>query len=412
MPASAELFTLHTPAEAWAKLVAHWRPPVTRGEDIETEAALGRVLARAIAAREDLPAFRRSTVDGYAVQAIETHGASASAPALLRVSGEAPMGQPVTLRVAPGSCVQVHTGSMLPADVDAVVMIEHTQRADATQIEVMRPVAAGENILQIGEDIRIGSEAYAAGAVLRPHDIGALMGLGVTRVLVAEKPRVGIVSSGDEVVPPNVAPGPGQVRDVNSYALAALVQAHGGAPRRYGIVPDDRDQLTATLKRAQAECDIVVISAGSSVSARDLSMDVIASLGAPGVLVHGVAVKPGKPTIIAVCDGVLIFGLPGNPASALAVAELLVVPALWRALGADKPRAHVVRARLGRNVPSATGRLDVVPVNLEDRAGELWALPVFGKSNLIYTLVRADGRIQIELNANGVREGEWVDVLI
>jgi molybdopterin molybdotransferase len=432
MPASAELFTLLTPSAAWAKLAAHWRP-VRRVEEIDSAAALGRVLAADVTSREDLPAFRRSTVDGYAVRAIDTHGASAGLPALLTVTGEAPMGQLVNMPLRSGEAVLVHTGSMLPADADAVVMVEHTQTVDGgqraedgsalssafdppsslfrrTSLEVMRPVASGENVLQIGEDARSGAVVYAVGHRIRPADIGGLMALGVTSVRVAARPRVGIISTGDEVIDPSRTPAPGQVRDVNAYALAAQAQAAGADGVRYGIVPDRREALEAAARRTHEECDLVVLSAGSSVSARDMSVEVIDTLGAPGVLVHGVSVKPGKPAIIAVCVGKPVFGLPGNPASAMLIFDLFVTPAIDALLGAQPRRAHTVRARLSRNVPSATGRADYVQVNLEQRGDELWATPIFGKSNLIYTLVRADGRVKIELDANGVRAGEWVDV--
>lgn len=422
MPASAELFTLLTPHAALDRLMAHWNP-AQRVDEIDTADALGRVLAADIHSHEDLPAFRRSTVDGYAVRAIDTHGASAGLPALLTVTGEAPMGQFVDMPLNLGEAVLVHTGSMLPADADAVVMIEHTQVVDSERstvhgalftvsqtVEVMRPVAAGENVLQVGEDARAGAQVYAAGHRVRPADIGGLMALGVTRVGVAARPRVGIISTGDEVIDPSRTPAPGQVRDVNAYALAAQAQAAGAEAIRYGIVPDQREALEAMTRRAHAECDIVVLSAGSSVSARDMSVEVIDALGAPGVLVHGVSVKPGKPAILAVCAGKPVFGLPGNPASAMLIFDLFVVPAIDALLGAQPRRAHTVRARLSRNVPSSTGREDYVQVNLEQRDGELWATPIFGKSNLIYTLVRADGRVKIDLDANGVRAGEWVDV--
>jgi molybdopterin molybdotransferase len=411
MPANVELFNLQSPEEAWQRLCALWHP-VLRRESIATEAALGRVLASAVHAAASLPEFRRSTVDGYALRAQDTYGASPGLPALLAIAGEAAMGADVTLALSEGACALVHTGSMLPPDADAVVMVEHTQPAGVAQLEVMRPLAVGDNVLQVGEDIVAGAQAYAPGVRLRPQDIGALMALGQTRVEVVYKPLTGIISTGDEVIAPEVAPGPGQVRDVNSYALAALVDAHGGIAKRYGIVPDQRSVLHETLARAWVECDIVVVSAGSSVSARDMSVEAIEALGAPGVLAHGIAIKPGKPAILALCDGKPVFGLPGNPASALAVAQLFLVPALDRMLGARARRPHVVRARLTRNVPSAAGRLDIVPVNLFEHADGLLAAPVFGKSNLIYTLVRADGRIEIPMHANGLREGEWVDVFV
>jgi len=421
MPTSAELFHVQTPRAAWITLTQHWQPEV-RLERTPIQDALQRVLGQQILAPEDLPAFRRSTVDGYAVIASATHGASATLPALLTVTGEAPMGQRVDMPLGPGQAILVHTGSMLPGAADAVVMVEHTQTIAldpshhaspvslASSIEVMRPVASGDNVLQVGEDARKGATLYPQGHRLRPQDIGGLAALGIVEVSVAARPRVGIISTGDEVIAPSHTPLAGQVRDVNSYALAAQAQAAGAAAVCYGIVPDQHHLLEKVARRAKAECDLVVISAGSSVSARDMSADVINVLGAPGVLVHGVSVKPGKPTIIAVCDRVPVFGLPGNPASAMVIFDLFVEPAIQALLGERRRRPISVRARLARNIPSTTGREDYVQVNLEERDSQLWATPVFGKSNLIYTLVRADGRVKVDLDANGLQAGELVEV--
>ena len=421
MPASAELFNVLTPQDAWRTFTHHWRPQM-RAERIPIQDALHRVLGQSIVSPEDLPAFRRSTVDGYAVIATDTHGASAGLPTLLTVVGEAPMGQQVDMPLHPGEAILVHTGSMLPNDADAVVMVEHTQRLPSSisslagnkhgAIEVFRPAASGDNVLQVGEDARTGATLYTAGHRLRPQDIGGLAALGIVEIDVAVPPRVGILSTGDEVIAPSQVPMAGQVRDVNSYALAAQVQAAGATSVRYGIVPDDRERLEATARRAKAECEIVVLSAGSSVSARDMSAEVIAALGTPGVLVHGVSVKPGKPTILAVCDGVPVFGLPGNPASAIVIFDLFVAPAIQALLGEQARRPVSVRARLSRNIPSATGREDYIQVNLKERDGELWATPIFGKSNLIYTLVRADGRVKVDLDLNGIRAGETVEVFL
>ncbi|MBI3957520.1 MAG: molybdopterin molybdotransferase MoeA, partial [Chloroflexi bacterium] len=263
-----------------------------------------------------------------------------------------------------------------------------------------------------GEDIRAGDPILAAGRRLRPQDIGGLLALGITTVTVAAPPRVAIISSGDEVVAPDQPVAPGQVRDINSYTLAGLTRRAGGAPILYGIVPDERVALEAAAAQAHRDADIVVLSAGSSVSYRDLSVEVIAGLGAPGVLAHGLSVRPGKPTIVAVADGVPVFGLPGNPVSAMVIFDLMVTPAIRALLGAtDQPRQQV-QARLARNIASAAGREDYVQVRLEERDGELWAVPVLGKSNLIYTLVHADGVVKIDLNANGVREGAWVTVYL
>ena len=267
-------------------------------------------------------------------------------------------------------------------------------------------------MIQVGEDIRRGDLILGPGRRLRPQDIGGLVALGITAIAVAVPPRVAILSTGDEVVPPDQPTGPGQVRDINSYTLAALVRRHGGAPLTYDIVPDDRAKLEAAAAKAYAEADIVVFSAGSSVSYRDMSVGVIAGLGKPGVLVHGLSVRPGKPSILAVCDGKPVFGLPGNPVSAMVIFDLVVAPAIRAYLGAEAIAKPRVQARLARNIASATGREDYVQVRLEERDGATWAVPVFGKSNLIYTLVNADGVVQVPLDAGGLRQGDWVTVYL
>jgi molybdopterin molybdotransferase len=296
-----ELFTVHTPPDAWRLFREHFHPAV-RAERIATADALGRVLAETLTAPCDLPEFQRSTVDGYAVSAADTYGASPGLPAFLTVVGEAPMGQAAEVNVGVGEAVLVHTGGMIPPGANAVVMIENTQRVDASHIEVMQPVSEGQSVIQVGEDVRRGDVVMAAGRRLRAQDLGGLLALGITEIAVAARPRVGIVSTGDEVVPPDQPVQPGQVRDINSYTLAGA----GRAGRRRAQCatassPTTAQALAAAAARAHAECDIVVFSAGSSVSYRDMTADVIDGLGAPGVLVHGVSVKPGKPTILAVC---------------------------------------------------------------------------------------------------------------
>jgi len=407
----AELFSVLTPDAAWQRFRQHFRPDL-RAETVATWHALDRVLAAAIYSPQDLPTFDRSTVDGYGVAAADTYGASASLPAFLNVVGEAPMGREATQVVGPGEAVLVHTGSMIPPGADAVVMVENTQRVDAQSIELFKPVAVGENVIHVGEDVRKGQQLFAPGHVVRPQDIGGLAALGITQVAVARRPRVALISSGDEVVPPEQTPAIGQVRDINSYALAAQVQQAGGEPVLYGIVPDDRSALSATSARAFAEADIVVFSAGSSVSARDVTAEVIAELGSPGVLVHGVSVKPGKPTIMAVCDGKAVFGLPGNPVSAMVIFDLFVGPTIRAMLGAQEGARSGVRARLARNLNSTTGREDYVQVRIEQRDGEPWAVPVLGKSNLIYTLVNAQGTVVVPLDSNGIAAGTWVEVIL
>ncbi len=406
-----ELFTVLTPAAAWARLRSAWQPTVS-AETIPTWQALDRVLAAPISSPQDLPSFDRAAVDGYAVIAADTYGASPGLPAFLNVVGEALMGRAATQPVSSGEAILVHTGGMIPPGADAVAMVETTQRVDAQSIELLRPVAEGENVVRVGEDVRAGQPLFAPGHRVRPQDIGGLLALGVTEVQVARRPRVGLISSGDEVVPPEATPAIGQVRDINSYALAAQVARAGGAAVRYGITPDDRAALAAVAARGHAECDVLVFSAGSSVSARDVTAEVIGTLGEPGVLVHGVSIKPGKPTILALCGGKPVVGLPGNPVSAIVVFDLFVGPIIYALLGAEAPPRRSVQARLARNIHSATGREEVVQVRLEPREGELWAVPVLGKSNLIYTMVNAQGTVVVPLDVSGLAAGAWVEVIL
>jgi molybdopterin molybdotransferase len=407
-----ELFTVLTPQDALRKLLDHL-PIDIATETIPILDALDRVIAESPAAPGPLPAFVRSTMDGYAVHAADTFGASESLPAYLTVIGESPMGQAPTIQVGKGHAAIIHTGGMLPEGADAVVMIERTQKARENEIEVMRSVAVGENVIQVGEDVKPGQALLERGHRLRPQDMGGLAATGVTHVSVAKRPRVAILATGDEVVPAEVEPAPGQVRDVNTYTLAGLVERAGGIALPRGIIPDDFDVLYQAARAALDASDALVLSAGSSVSVRDMTSDVIDRLGKPGVLVHGVSLKPGKPAILAVCDGKPAFGLPGNPVSAMVVADLFITPTLWRMQGlARPPERRSIRARLTHNVASTPGREDYIQVKLIERGGEVWADPIFGKSNLIYTLVKADGLMVVPLDANGVQEGELVEVRI
>jgi molybdopterin molybdotransferase len=290
-------------------------------------------------------------------------------------------------------------------------MVEDTQHAREDEVEVLKPAAAGQNVLQQGEDVQAGETVLEAACALRAQEIGGLMALGMTQVEVARRPVVGILSTGDEVVPPQAEPRRGQVRDVNSYSLGALIEHAGGEPRRAGIIPDRREALLDAARCAHGECDMVLITAGSSVSTRDMTAQVISELGTPGVLVHGVSLKPGKPTILAVCDGKPVIGLPGNPVSAIIVAGLFVLPAIRHLLGLRGPQATPsVEARLTTNVASVAGREDYQPVRLEVSPEGWLAEPVFGKSNSIFTLVRADGLVRIPPEATGLGAGSLVDV--
>ena len=372
--------------------------------------ALGRVPAAPVLAPHDLPGFARATVDGYAVRAADTFGASESLPAYLTVTGSVTMGAAATADVAPGAAVAIPTGGALPRSADAVVMVEHAQEPLPGSIEVMRPAAPGDGIVRADEDATAGAELVPAGRPLRAQDLGMLAAGGVTRLRVHARPRVAIVSTGDEVVPPPTPVlEPGQVRDATAVALAALVRDAGGEPDPRGIVPDDRAALEQALRRASDGCDMVVVSAGSSVGARDETAAAVAALGEPGIWCHGLAIRPGKPTLLADCDGVPVVGLPGNPRSALVVFRLIGVP-LVRLVGGitAPPPDPVVRARLERDLPSAAGRLDVVQVRLRGGLAE----PLFGKSALLSMLTAADGYVVVPEPATGLAGGTDVDVVL
>jgi molybdopterin molybdotransferase len=350
-------------------------------------------------------------MDGYAVRARDTYGASAGLPAYLKVVGEMPMGRSSTQAVNQGEAIKVHTGGMIADGADAVVMVENTQFVAGGTVEVSRPLAPGENILKVGDDIKIGGVLFPSGHLLRPQDIGGLMALGITKTRVFARPRVCVISAGDEVVSPDETPAAGQVRDINTYTLSALSRQAGAIAVSYGLVRDDLAALNTAARAAISEAEVVVISSGSSISTRDITSRVISSLGDPGVLVHGVSLRPGKPTILAVVGGKPVFGLPGNPVSAMIVFDLFVRPAIYRVGGCSQPPPlPTIMAKLTHNVPSATGREDYVAVKISLQGGGHLASPIFGESNLITTLIRADGMAKIPLDKNGVSAGETVSV--
>jgi molybdopterin molybdotransferase len=405
--ANREFFAVRTVREA----LDGFRPPRrTSVEVVALDDAHGRVPAEPVHALHDLPGFARSTVDGYAVRAADTYGASEGLPSYLDVTGAVAMGRAPEVAVTPGAAVEMPTGGVIPDGADAVVMVEHTQEAMPGTIEVVRPVAPGEGLVRADEDAPAGAELLPAGRPLRAQDVGLLAAAGVTLVRVHARPRVAIVSTGDEVVAPTTRElAVGQVRDATAVALAALVRDAGGEPDRRGIVPDDPGVLREVLRAAVAESDVVVVSAGSSVGARDETAAVVAELGEPGIWAHGLAIRPGKPTLLADCGGVPVLGLPGNPRSALVVFRLVGMPVVRRAGGVTLPPPEPrVRARLERDVPSAAGRLDVVQVTVRDGV----ATPRFGASALLSVLTAADGYVLVPDEATGLQGGTEVDVTL
>ncbi|MEA4882292.1 MAG: gephyrin-like molybdotransferase Glp [Clostridia bacterium] len=411
MVTSMSLFLSITPGdEAWRRLCDHLDEGPHATEKVSLLNAAGRVLARDVASPADLPGFARSTMDGCAVRAIDTFGASDALPALLTVAGEVHMGEMPQIELPRHSCIRVATGAMLPGGADAVAMVELTEKLDDTTIAVLRPVAPGENVVASDEDVARGETVLHRGRRLREHDIAALGAIGVSEVEVAVGPRVGIISTGDELVNVADTPAQGQIRDMNSCALYAAASLAGARPEAFGIVRDDYDGLVQAMREHLSSVDMLIVSGGSSIGTRDFARQAIDALGKPGVLVHGVAIKPGKPTIIAVADGVPVFGLPGHPVSCLTIFRLFVEPTIARWMGAE-PERRELTARIGANVASAAGREEYVSVKISWRDGQIWADPVFSKSALISGLVRADGVVRIPAATEGVQKGDTVTVL-
>jgi molybdopterin molybdotransferase len=385
-------------------------------ETISVRNASGRVLAKGIKAPADLPHFHRANMDGYAVRAADTFGASASTPAYLKLGGSIEMGQAVRQVLRKGQAMRIATGGMLPPGADAVVMVEHTDEVGDGTVEVHRGVAPWEHVLRIGEDVTRGSEVFPPRMRLRAHDVGALMGLGILRVRVFRRPRMGLISTGDEIVPPDRSPRPGQVRNINQYSLAAMAEEAGAVVADYGVVADRSDKLRRALARALAENDVVFLSGGSSVGTKDLTTDVITSFPRSEVIFHGISVAPGKPTILARALGKPLVGLPGHPVSALVIFELFGAP-LLRVAGGETPASafaprRVTRARLSQNVASQAGREDYVRVRVVEDDGARIARPLPGKSGAIFNLVRADGLVRIPASAEGLDDGAEVEVIL
>jgi len=388
--------------------------------------AVGCVLDQAVTSPVDLPAFDRSTVDGYAVRAQDTFGASEGLPAYLNVIGAVRMGEPAELSISYQQCARIPTGGMLPEGADAVVMVEHTQpwgpecRGESVTrpgrpagsplqaVEVLRPVAPGENVVHRGDDVKQGEELLAPGHCLRPQDISALAGLGVATVTI-HRPRAAVLSTGCELVPHTAPLTPGKIHDMNGPALCAAVRALGGEPLDLGLVADARDELRQAILKGVAGADLVLVSGGTSVGAEDLIPEVLDSLGSPGVIIHGLAVRPGKPLVVAMAGEVPVFGLPGHPTSALVIFRELVAPLIALATRVQI-RPTTVAARLTRNISSQAGREDLVRVTVEERDGEWHATPLLAPSALISSLVRAHGLVRVPAEAEGLYAGDSVEV--
>jgi molybdopterin molybdotransferase len=381
-------------------------------EEVALAGSFDRVLARDIASESDLPDFPRATMDGYAVSAAATFGATEASPAWLTLKGSIAMGRPPGFSINARETARIATGGMLPEGADAVAMIEHAEAIDDETIEVYKSVPPGQHVIEKGEDIKKGEAILFRGMKIRAQEYGLLAAMGRQTVTVFKKPRVGIISTGDEIVASDKIPGPGQIRDVNAYTLWALAKNAGAIPETYGIVGDDFDDLVEKCALALSESDMVLVSGGSSVGTRDLTIAAMAGLPDALLLVHGISISPGKPTILAKVQDKIFWGLPGHVVSAMVVFHVVVKPFIDHLAGLAPGPAWRIPAVLSRNIASAPGRTDFIRVKLRRENGALVADPVLGKSGLIRTMVKADGLIRIGINTEGLYKGSEVDVLL
>lgn len=410
------VLTVVPPWEAVELVVPHLRPldKERDAEEVDVAFAAGRVTAQAVVCRTDVPQFPRSTVDGYAVRAADTFGASESIPALLKLTGRVEMGKAAG-KVEPGCAHEIPTGGMVPEGADAVVMLEHVEDLGDGTIAVYSAVAPGENVICEGEDFKLGEQVVPEGRYLRPVDVAAIAASGTAKVHVFRCLTVCVISTGDELKPPGDALSLGQVYDVNGHALCAMIHNDSMRPVFVGILPDNAGAIRAALERALEFSDAVVVTGGTSAGSKDMLANIIADLGQPGVIVHGIAIRPGKPTVIGVIDGKPVLGLAGHPASAMVVYEVVARPLLrymagWRK-GAN-PGVPKLFARLTRPVASRSGREEYIRCVLRQEGTEVLAEPLLGKSGLVSTMLRASSYIRVPFEREGYAAGEMAEVVL
>jgi len=410
-------FKVNTPNEVITMLKDHLNlKEITQNniEEVDIKIALHRFLAEEIVAPANLPGFNRSTMDGYAIRAEDSFGATDSLPSYLKIMGEIKMGVRPEFKINSGEAVKISTGGMLPEGANAVMMVEYTENIDDSTIEIRKSISPWENVVRKDEDLKTGEIILRKGRRLRPQDIGVLAGIGKTNIKIYRKPKIAIISTGNEIIPAESEPRIGQIRDINSYTLGACIEEAGGVPVCRGIIKDEVILLEQEIKKTIKEDKVgaVIISGGSSVGVRDVTLEVLNRLGKPGVLIHGVSVKPGKPTILAIADNRPIFGLPGHPVSAMIIFDLFVRPLInWLQGGQyNYNSAKEIEAELTCNMVSDSGREDYIRVFVYEKDKKIYAEPILGKSGLISTMVRASGLIKIGLNVEGLEKGSKVMV--
>jgi molybdopterin molybdotransferase len=406
-----QFFKVKTVEETTA-LIEEMVSSIKQTEVRALEEALHFVLAEPILAGENVPGFDRSTVDGYAVRANDTYGSSETMPGFLTVVGEVKMGEKASIPVGHSEAVYVPTGGMIPPGSDSVMMIEHCEDMNGL-LNTYKQVAPGENVIRAGDDMKEGEILLEPGTKLRPQELGAIAALGISHVTVYRRLKVGYLSSGDEIVPFQTKTiEVGQIRDINYLTISGLAIEWGLEVVYGGIVKDDFEEFKNKASLLYDKVDCLILSGGSSVGAKDYTTEVIQSLGEPGVFVHGISIKPGKPTILAIADGKPVIGLPGHPASALIIFRLFGEQILRKLTGERmEKRPNRIYAKITKNIPSAPGRSDYIRVKLVQNNGEWWAEPIIGKSGLITTLVKSDGMVEITSEKEGIAQGEYVPVI-
>jgi len=407
-----KLLLVDTIEEARQKLLdctSHWKVPVEKTEILRAHEC---ILAEDIVSPEDIPHFRRSTVDGYAVFSADTQGAGESVPALLKLTGSVEMGKRADITLCRGECVYVPTGAMLPDNADAMVMVEYSEIFDSDTIAIYESVAAGSHIVNIGEDKRQGEILLQKGTKIYCKEIGILAAAGLTEVLKFVPLKIAIISSGDELVSHSALPGAAEIRDINTLALCALARESLFEITVSQALKDDENLLEETIREVMKSCDVVVLSGGSSQGTKDMTEKVFSCVASPGVFTHGLAIKPGKPAILGYDrdSDTILAGLPGHPVSALMVFKVLL-SWLTRQLTFQKEPVPIP-AKITCNIAASAGRTTFQPVILRSREYEYFAEPVFGKAGMISTMTDSDGYIVIDMNKEGLVKGEIVFVYL
>ena len=382
-------------------------------EKIPVSKAFSRVLAQDLVAKKNMPGFMRATMDGYAVAASSTFGASESSPAWLDIAGTILMGDVPDFNIKTGQAAKISTGGMLPKGADSVVMVEHAELIDELSVEIYKSVAPLQHVIDKSEDFSEKDIVLSRGTFIRPQEQGLAAGLGFTHIETFKTPKIGIISTGDEIIPIEEEPVPGKIRDINSYTLSGFINEAHAIPVLYGIIKDEPNAIKKAIEKALKETDMVLISGGSSVGTRDFTIEVLSSLPDTEILVHGMSISPGKPTILAKVGKKPVWGLPGQVVSAMVVLKIVVIPFLNRLKGLEHlDRTIRVPAKLTRNVASAQGRRDFVRVELTKKENLLLAKPVLGKSGLIRTMIHADGLLEIGEHVEGLEKDTMVNIIL